>query len=64
MHIRASKKIPSEVAQWTEFMKRQNGAEFFILAAYTNVAGELVTSRSACRNAFRDIPSADTKQTG
>jgi hypothetical protein len=42
---RASKKIPSEVAEWMQYMKRQSGAVFFMLAGYTNAAGQLVVSR-------------------
>jgi hypothetical protein len=43
--IRASKKIASEVAQWTHYMKQQTGAVVFVLAGYTNVDGELSVSR-------------------
>ena len=42
---RASRKVPSEVAEWTQFMKRKTGAVFFILGSYTNANGQLVTSR-------------------
>lgn len=52
---RASKKIPSEVAEWTQYMKRHNGAVFFILAAYTNANGELTVSRSGVCSIYSDI---------
>lgn len=53
VHFRASKKIPSEIAQWTQYMKRQNGAVIFMLVAYTNAAGELAVSRLVHRKHFR-----------
>src|ERR1700680_3933177 len=34
-YCRASRKLPSEVAEWTQYMKRKTGASFFILAAYS-----------------------------
>ena len=40
-----SKKIPSDVAEWTEYMKNKTGAVFFIMAAYTNADGGLSIGR-------------------
>jgi hypothetical protein len=45
VYCRASRKLPSEVAEWTQYMKRKTGASFFILAAYSNADGQLVTSK-------------------
>ena len=64
--IRASKKIPSEVVEWMQYMKHHNGAVFFILAVYTNVNGELTVSRSGVRSNYSryclSIPDLDMRR--
>ena len=42
-----SKKIPSDVAEWTEYMRNKTGAVFFILGAYTDQDGKLCIARLA-----------------
>ena len=44
-HNRHSKKIPSDVAEWTEYMRNKTGAVFFVIGAYTDEDGVL----SYCR---------------
>lgn len=43
---RYAKKIPSEVAEWLEYMKNKTGAVFFMLAAYTDEDGGLSIAKS------------------
>lgn len=38
---RYSKKIPSDVAEWLQYMKTKSGAVFFVLGAYTDEDGGL-----------------------
>lgn len=42
---RLSKKIPSDVAEWTEYMQSKTGAVFFVLGAYTDEDGKLSFAR-------------------
>ena len=42
---RYSKKIPSEVAEWTEYMRNKTGAVFFMMCAYTDEDGSLSIGR-------------------
>ena len=42
---RLSKKIPSDVAEWTEYMQSKTGAVFFVLTAYTDEDGKLSFAR-------------------
>lgn len=44
---RMSKKIPSDVAEWTEYMRNKTGAVFFVLGAYTDEDGKLCIARLA-----------------
>lgn len=46
VYVRATKRIPSKLAEWMHNMQRTTGAVFFVLAGYTNTAGGLVVSRS------------------
>jgi hypothetical protein len=42
---RYSKKIPSEVAEWTQHMQNKTGAVFFVIGAYTDEDGGLFIGR-------------------
>jgi uncharacterized membrane protein required for colicin V production len=42
---RYSKKIASEVAEWTEYMRNKTGAVFFVMCAYTDEDGSLSIGR-------------------
>jgi hypothetical protein len=53
IRYRYSKKIPSDVAEWLQYMKSKSGAVFFVLAAYTDEDGglsiaKLVINRFIC----------------
>ena len=43
--IRMSKKIPSDVAEWTQYMWNKSGAVFFILGDNTDEDGRLAFAR-------------------
>lgn len=42
---RLSKKIPSDIAEWTNYMQSKTGAVFFILTAYNDEDGKLSFAR-------------------
>ena len=43
--IRHSKKITSDVAEWTEYMRNKTGAQIFVICAYTDEDGGLAFGR-------------------